>query len=76
MFLSLDPKLEVVGKAENGEEALRITQPRLEPASRAVHDAGLVSFVASDDHLAEIEVDHASLGHSFDFRPALPLRFR
>ncbi len=59
--------------------ALRIELPQPEPishAARALHDAGLVSFGAGDDHLAEIEFDHGNLGRSADLRPALPLRFR
>jgi hypothetical protein len=58
---------------------LRITLPRGEPISsvvRALHQAGVVSFETGNDHLAEIEFDHASQGQSADFRPLLPLRFR
>jgi hypothetical protein len=35
-----------------------------------------ISFDIGEDHLAEVEVDHAAQGRSADFRPALPLRFR
>ena len=59
--------------------ALRITLPRPEPisrAARALHEAGLVSFGAGDNHLAEIGFDHGNLDRSADLRPALPLRFR
>ena len=58
---------------------LRITLPRGEPISsvvRALHQAGVVSFETGNDHLAEIEFDHARQGQSADFRPLLPLRFR
>ena len=58
---------------------LRITLPRGKPISGVVHAlqrAGVVSFESGNDHLAEIEFDHASQGQRADFRPLLPLRFR
>ena len=58
---------------------LRVTLPRTEPMSgvvRALHQAGVVSFESGNDHLAEIEFDHAGQGQSADFRPLVPLRFR
>ena len=58
---------------------LRITLPRGKPISgvvRALQRAGVVSFESGNDHLAEIEFDHASQGQSADFRPLLPLRYR
>lgn len=58
---------------------LRITLPGAEPISgvvRALHQAGVVSFHTGNDHLAEIEFDHASQGQSADFRPLVPLCFR
>ena len=45
--------------------------PRLEPVLRA----GLVSLIAGDDHLVEIELDHGSQGGSAGRKSALPLRF-
>lgn len=58
---------------------LCLTLPTDEPISgvvRALYQAGVVSFETGDDHLAEIEFDHASQGQSVDFRPLVPLRFR
>ena len=58
---------------------LHITLPRGRPMSRALralHRAGVVSFDAGEDHLAEIEFDRASRGQCADFQPDLPLHFR
>jgi len=45
-------------------------------AVRRLHKAGVVCFDAGEDHLAEIEFDHASEAQSGDFRPLVPLRYR
>ncbi len=58
---------------------LRITLPKAGPTSgavRALHRAGVVSFDAGEEHLAQIEFDRGTRGQSADFRPLVPLRFR
>lgn len=58
---------------------LCITLPTGEPISgsvRALRQVGVLSLETGNDHLAEIEFDHACQGKSVDFRPSLPLRFR
>ena len=57
---------------------VRITLPSGEHMSdplRTLNQTGIVSFVAGNEHLAEIEFDHARRNEEADFRPALPLRF-
>ena len=58
---------------------LRITLPTntpTSPATRALQSACPISLTFGDDHLADVEFDHANRGMSADFRPSLPLRFR